>query len=252
MKKKVLQVTTVGQAREVITKLSAACDWARRKRLLQANPYEGLAREMPRPRYAVESKPNAFTPQEKEAVLTAFATDTRPGLNFRRYRPLVEFWFLTGCRPSEGIGLQWKHVAPDYSHVKFEGSLTTAGGSPVPIRVMGSKTNKMRQFPCSPKLKELLQSIKPESANPEDLVFPSPRGGGINYTNFATKIWGKVVDPIKPDTTPYCCRDTFITTQIINGVQESIIAYWCDNSVEVIQKHYADFIKMSQITPTDY
>jgi hypothetical protein len=37
------------------------------------------------------------------------------GIGYSYYAPFVEFLFLTGCRPSEAIGLQWKHVISDYS-----------------------------------------------------------------------------------------------------------------------------------------
>jgi inosine/xanthosine triphosphate pyrophosphatase family protein len=83
------------------------------------------------------------------------------------------------------------------------------------------------------------------------LVFPSAKGKPINYNNFCNNAWNKLVDPIKPDTTPYSCRDTFITTQILKGVPESVIARWCDTSVEMIQQHYADFLKMLSLRPID-
>lgn len=91
------------------------------------------------------------------------------GSSYAHYAPLAEFWFLTGCRPSKSIGLQWKHIS----------------------------------------------------------------------------------DPIKPNTTPYSCRDTFITTQILRGIPETAISEWCDTSVEMIQKHYADFLKLLSIRPID-
>jgi integrase len=134
--------------------------------------------------------------------------------------------------------------------IRFQGSITTSGTGR-PTRVKGSKNNKPRTFPCSAKLRELLQSLRPEESKPNDLVFPSPKGKPINYDNFCKRAWNKVVDPIKPDTTPYSCRDTFITTQILKGVQETVIADWCDTSVEMIQKNYVDHLKLLNIRPID-
>jgi hypothetical protein len=59
------------------------------------------------------------------------------------------------------------------------------------------------------------------------------------------------VEPIKPGSTPYSCRDTLITTQILKRIPESLIAQWCDTSVEMIQRHYADFLKMMSLRPED-
>ena len=64
----------------------------------------------------------------------------------------------------------------------------------------------------------MLLSIRPESVDPEQLVFPAPKGKSITYNNFCNSAWKKIVDPIKLETTPYSCRDTFITTQILKGV----------------------------------
>jgi integrase len=161
----------------------------------------------------------------------------------------VEFWFLTGCRPSEAIGLRWGQVTEDCGFVHFVRAVSYCYGKKVEVE--GSKNNKTRRFPCSDRLKMLLRSIKPENCNPDTLVFPSPKGETINYNNFCNKAWNQVVDQIKPGTTPYSCRDTFITTQILKRIPESVIADWCDTSIEMIQKHYADFLKMPNLRPED-
>jgi len=86
---------------------------------------------------------------------------------------------------------------------------------------------------------------------PEALVFPAPRGSPLNYRNFSRRAWSKLVDPIKPDTTPYSCRDTFITRQLLQGVPSTVIAKWCDTSTQMIDKDYADRLKLSQLRPRD-
>ena len=90
-------------------------------------------------------------------------------------------------------------------------------------------------------LRGFLDSIKPEQYNPTDLVFPSPDGKPINYGNFSQRAWDSVVDPIsKRNTTPYSCRDTFITEQVNKGVPPALVAKWCDTSVGMIERHYYD------------
>lgn len=212
---------------------------------------------MPQYRYQVEPEPNAFTEDEREQVIEAFAQHQGnwngrgyTGIRYSHYAPFVEFLFLTGCRPSEAVGLRWKNVADDCDSVRFVGSITTSGRGKQ-IEVEGSKNNKKRTFPCSNRLMKLLTSIRPEKVNPGGLVFPAHRGGAINYNNFCNNAWDKVAEPLQPESTPYSCRDTFITIQILKRVPESVIAQWCDTSVAMIQKHYADFLKMRDLRPQD-
>ena len=251
------KITTIYQTKRALSQLSSACKWAKKHGVLDSNPYDGMSHEMPKYRYQTEPKPNAFTEAQREQVLEAFRNHRGnwngrgyAGSSYKHYAPIVEFLFLTGCRPSEAIGLQWKDVSEDCSLIHFQGSITTSGNGK-PIRVSLSKNNKKRQFPCSERLRLLLQSYRPTDFDPKALVFPSPKGKTIIYNNFCQNAWNKVVDPIKPDTTPYSCRDTFITTQILKGVPESVIAKWCDTSVEMIQKCYADYLKLLSIRPID-
>jgi integrase len=251
------KVTTVHQTKKTLMQLNAACTWAVKHGLVQVNPYEGMANEMPQYRYQVEPEPNAFTEEEREQVIEAFAQHQGnwngrgyTGIRYSHYAPFVKFLFLTGCRPSEAVGLRWKNVADDCDSVRFVGSITTSGRGKQ-IEVEGSKNNKKRTFPCSNRLRKLLASIRPEKVDPGVLVFPAHRGGAINYNNFCNNAWDKVAEPLQPESTPYSCRDTFITIQIVKRVPESVIAQWCDTSVAMIQKHYADFLKMRDLRPQD-
>lgn len=245
-----LKITTVDQTRRTLQYLSACCDWGIKHRLIADNPFRGLSSELPKRQSILNPTPDAFTEQEREAVIEAFKNDRRSGSSYEHYAGLVEFWFLTGCRPSEAIGLTWEKVNADFSQIVFDGSIQTlANGSQVWSH--GSKNNKARVIAVSSRVQTLLRSIKSDKANPKDLVFPSPSGKPINYNNFIKRAWNAVVDEIKPDTTPYNCRDTFITCQLIKGVPSAVIAKWCDTSTKMIDQSYADKLKLSQIRPMD-
>ncbi len=244
-----LKVTTVDQTRRILMYLSAACKWGMRHKLVSENPFEGLASELPKRKSATDPIGDSFTEQERDAAIAAFRNDRRPGMNYSHYADIVEFWFLTGCRPSEAIGLSWDNVADDCYLVTFNGSIQTIKGKQVFSK--GSKNNKSRTVAISSRAREILLSLKPENVNPTDLVFPSPKGNAINYPNFQAKIWGKVTHSIKPGTTPYNCRDTFINQQILKGISSTVIAKWCDTSTEQIDRAYADSIKLRQIRPLD-
>ncbi|MDX2232283.1 MAG: tyrosine-type recombinase/integrase [Leptolyngbyaceae cyanobacterium bins.349] len=249
VKKKLEDVTTIPRTKDGLMYISAACKWGVKHKLISSNPFEGMSQEMPQHKYITNPNPNAFSEEEREAVIEAFKNDRRKGMNYQKYAPFVEFLFLTGCRPSEAVGLRWKHISEDCASVSFEGALVQVRNKRVPSK--GSKNNKVRKLSISSRVQSLLQSIKPEQANPEDLVFPSPDGGSINYRNFSRRAWSNVVKPIKPKTTPYCCRDTFITSQLLKGVPSAVIAKWCDTSTQMIDKNYADKLKLSQMRPMD-
>lgn len=244
-KQSLLAVTTTDQTRRTLLYLSACCKWGIKHKLISDDPYNGLANEMPKRKAISQHKASAFTEEERDAVIDAFKKD----VNYSHYAALVTFWFLTGCRPSEAIGLTWDKVSDDCDSVTFSGSVQLIGGRHVWSE--GSKNNKSRTVAISSRLQALLRSLKRDRTSPGALVFPSPTGKPINYDNFTRRAWNAVVDPIKPGTTPYNCRDTFITTQLLKGIVPTVIAKWCDTSTAVIDRDYADKIKLSQLRPQD-
>lgn len=249
VKQKLEQITTPSRTKDGLMYLSAACKWGMKHKIISENPFDGMAQELPKHRYQVNPNPNAFSEEERDRVIDIFNMDGRKGMNYRHYGPFVEFLFCVGCRPSEAIGLQWKHVSADCGFVNFESSLVQIGNRRV--RSQGSKNNRTRRLAVSERVKKLLETIRPKDVDPESLVFPSRDGDAINYRNFSRRAWSRLVDPIKPDTTPYSCRDTFITLQLIKGVPSSVIAKWCDTSTQMIDTNYADKHKLTQLRPKD-
>ena len=245
-----LQQTTTSQAKDVLMYLSAACKWGMKCGLVHFNPFEGMYNQLPKHKWQDDSKPNAFSEEEMQKIIEAFKKHKpSKGLGYSHYAPFVEFLFLTGCRPSEAIGLQWKHITPDCSRITFDSSLVQVGNGER-VRVNGSKNNKKRMFNCNQQLQELLLRIKPENPEPEFLVFPSPDGISIHYRNFSRRAWDKIVDPlVNRQTTPYSCRDTFISEQIAKGVPTAVVAKWCDNSVDIIEQKYLDSQVLEQLKP---
>lgn len=243
------KITTVDRVRDALTYLNAATQWAFRHKIIATTPYVGMAREMPPPRYITDPQPNAFSQEEMEKVLEAFRHDQRRGMNYRHYAPFVEFMFRVGCRPSEAVGLTWGAVSPDCGSVHFTGSLVQVGNRRVWSEK--SKNNRTRSLSVSQATQELLISIRPEHPVKDALVFPGIDGNSINYRNFARRAWKAVVYPIKPSTTPYTCRDTFITLQLLKGISTGVIAKWCDTSIAVIERSYLDKLKITQLRPLD-
>ena len=251
-RRELLKVTTESQARRTLMQLSAACKWGIKHKLLDDNPFEGmyldLSATQPLP-------PMAFTVEERDQIIAAFETDSRPGMTYRHYAPFIKFLFWTGCRPCEAIGLRWGSVTPDCSRVHFHESIVEVSGRLE--RRIEDKTNVKRWFSCPKRLKELLQSIRPEAPDAEELVFKSPKGKTITESNFADRAWTKVLTKLgleekdKIKMTPYNCRDTFITLQALQGHSSTTIARWVGNSSEVIEKRYLDKMKLDHLKPTD-
>jgi len=252
--------TTNSMSKRVLMHLNAAVKWALKYKLvssvLTASPFEGMVAELPQHGWQKNSEPNGFTELEKENILRAFKNYQEVWGKPCYYYSMVDFLFLTGCRPSEAIGLRWCDVADDFSHIAFSGSVQYIQGKEV--RSEGSKNNRRRKFPCNQKLRQLLESIKPPNLiDKNKLVFPSPGGKAINYGKFSRGLWNQLVDPVTDrtreqgykKTTPYSCRDTFITEQISKGVPVTVVGKWCDTSEKVINSTYLDVKLLEEIQP---
>lgn len=253
-----LGTTTGDMTKRILTHLNAAVNWGIKHGLvvLPVSPYKDMANDLPKYNWQNDPTPNAFVAEEKLLVLQAFESHkNKPGRCYNTYYPLVKFWFLTGCRPSEAIGLTWGNVSPDCSCVLFNSSIQFIEGKAVESK--GSKNNKRRKFPCNQELKDFLESIKLQQFDSQKLVFSSPTGEAINYSNFSQRAWHKIVLPItdktrepgyKP-TTPYSCRDTFISEQLAKGIPSAVIARWCDTSESIINSHYLDSKVLEHLRP---
>jgi integrase len=227
VKEKLLSVTSSQVARKILMYLSGCYEWGVVNGLVSDNPYKGRFSELPKPDWLTEPEPNPFTREEKETIIARFNEHE----TCQYYSPIIQFLFLTGCRPSEAVGLKQNSIKK--RTINFRESIVLIKGRSTPTKK--SKNNKVRTFPISVDLFQLTESLN--ISNTDNLVFPSKNGRPINL-NYLRKIWVKIVDPIKADTTLYCCRDTFITEQISNGIPPAIIAKWVDSSVAMIEKYY--------------
>jgi integrase len=239
-----LDRTTPDMARRVIASLATAVNWGvkHQKLSIAVNPFMGMTGDI---RVDKEPPPpNAFTPEERESVLLAFSESEY----YRGYLPLVKFWLFTGCRPSEAIGLEWEQVSDNFTSIRFDRSIIRIGNEV--IRNRKSKTNRIRSFPVSEELELLLRALHQDKKFNSPLVFLSPTGKPINYANFCHRAWLKVVEPVLGrKSTPYSCRDTFITEQIGKGIPIAVIAKWCDNSVRMIEQRYLDPSALDRFKP---
>lgn len=244
-----LKTKTPNTAKQLLTQFSACCGWGVESSLIAINPFKGMAEKIK----VVKDESDIIDPfnlQERDAIIFAFEQHPRHCY----YAPYIKFLFMTGCRTSEAIGLQWKHINSDCTQITFCEALSKG------IR-KDTKTHKSRKFPCNAKLQTLLLSIRPEVYNPDGLVFPNRRGQPINAATFLHNVWsgeeskGKIgivtglvkdgkVERYRPQ---YNTRHTFVTQCLEAGVSVVQVAKWVGNSPEIIMKHYAGTTRQIQV-----
>ncbi len=230
-------------AKQFLTRLSACCKWAMRSGSLSSNPFEGMAAEIKLPKSQSEDEDiNPFTAEERDLIIAAFESDLfRPqksAYKHSHYTPIIKFLFSTGCRPSEAVALQWKHISNDFRLISFEQALIEEEGGRMVRK--GLKTQERRKFPCNESLQAFLRSIKPDGCRPDALVFPSIEGKHINTNNIRNRAYKQILAGLGLEYRKlYQTRHTFITLALENGLDAKDVARLVGNSPEVIYRHYA-------------
>lgn len=213
-----------------LTILNACWKWGVKQELVTSNPWVEPLKLVNVP---PTQKPKPFTQDEIRKILEAF----RSSRYYAYYGDFVEFRFGTGCRIGEAIGLQWQHISDDCSTIWIGESVSRGK-----VR-KSTKTNRARQFKLSPRLQEILIARRPETVEPNALIFPAPEGGTINDINFSQRIWKKLLAEIN---IPYrkfnSARHTFTSHALANGVKPLTVAEIAGHDPEVLFKHYASEI----------
>jgi|SRR6478672_783442 len=235
---------TPDTARRVITQINAACNWAVERSLLDVNPFAGKTKVK---RKKAKTKIHPFSSEEKAVILEAFAKSEK----FYYQSTLIKFFFLTGCRTSEALGLRWGNVKSDCSSISFEEAIVLGKGGA--RRRQGTKQSPQRDFPCNRQLRSLLLSIKPDSAIAGAPVFLRPDTSPITHQNLRDAWYGKgkklgIVRQLAADgkidgyRSQYNTRHTMISACLEAGISPVQIAQWCGNSAEIIFRNYAGLI----------
>ncbi|NQE35196.1 hypothetical protein E5S67_02926 [Microcoleus sp. IPMA8] len=206
----------------------------------------------------LENDKRAFAKEERDIIIKAFYA-APPSKAF--YAPIIEFYFLTGCRTSEALPLTWNDIDFERNLIRFSKSLGSSTR-----KVKETKTGETRIFYFSEgsRLKEMLLKLKSESLN--SLVFPNKKGCFMSFTSIGENWIGKKHKRVLGDGTnveyyypgivrqladegkiscylsPYHTRHTYITlTAHANSHNNNAllhIATACGNSVDVILRHY--------------
>ncbi|BAY34638.1 phage integrase [Nostoc carneum NIES-2107] len=227
---------TPSSAKKILTQFSACCNWAVKSQLIKDNPFKDMASDIKVSKGDKEETDiNPFSVEERDRIIQAFK-DSR---YYNHYAPFIEFLFMTGCRPSEAVALQWKHITNDFSTIRFEQAVVISESGLTSKK--GLKTQKKRIFPANNRLAALLKSIKPDAVSGEAKVFPSPEGTWIDAHNLTTRGWKGVIEKLDgiEYRKLYQTRHTFITMALKNGMDVKDVAKLVGNSPEIIYRHYA-------------
>jgi integrase len=224
--------TTPATTKKVLTQLSTCCAWAVKSKQIDANPFEGMAKDIRISRSSSGSDINPFSHAERAAIINKF------WVTENYYASFVEFLFRTGCRPSEAIGLQWRNVSSDFRVVRFTQSVTESNHG-LKLK-QGLKSQSKREFPCGDGMAQFLQRLKPDPFDGESFVFPSEKNRFISLGNLARRHWHPMLSSLCIERrTIYQCRHTYITHCLDSGLDAKDVARLVGNSAEVIYRYYA-------------
>ena len=221
---------TPNAAKRVLTQIKACCDWAVEEKLISTNPFSGMKIKTPKG-LSEEKDVNPFTREERDLIIKTFAAS----IHYCHYTNYVRFLFFTGCRPSEAIALQWKHIE---KNVIFFRQSVVVSENGLELKE-GLKTQKKRNFPINSELQSILDNMSPENVNPEDFIFTSPKGKFIDQHNFANRAWKSVLEECKiPYRKPYQTRHTYISLCVECHMNSTAIARWTGTSTKMIDNNY--------------
>jgi integrase len=242
--------------KRLLTRISACCRWAVESGIIERNPFEGMAGKikLPKSTRSEDFDIDPFSKEEQDSILSAYANHP----THKRYCHFIQFLLLTGARPSEVIGLKWKHIRKN--QIFISEPVVYCQGKP--LTKACTKTGKGRTFPINEQLKRLLDEIRSETASPETYLFSLNNNQPINYGNFYRSWKGLRINNktyigivselaekgiIQRYRKPYQCRHTFITQCLEMDIPVTQVAKWVGNSPEVIMRHYAGIIQKFQV-----
>jgi integrase len=205
--------------------IRGAWTWGMKRKGLTDNPWIDIKTKVP----AVQPRPSS-THEEVKAIVWALQNDR----HYRHYADLVQFRFLTGCRPGEASALRWRHITADCANVWIGESYGIEGFGPV-------KTGEARTIELGDKVRLLLEGRRPTAdLDLDSLVFPGPKGAPIDANNFRKRAWAAALKGagILDGRDPYTTRHTFITHAIEGGMKPKMVAEMAGTSVQVIYRHY--------------
>lgn len=223
------------------SQLHATCHallaWAvKRRRWLEANVADFV-------------EPPAYRPPElhppSPARIAAFFAEAERTAN----RMTALFWFLTltGCRPGEALGCEWRDLDGGEWWLRRTRSTETT-------RVQPIKTDEPRRVALGPHLeavlrahrKQQLEEIARAGEDYEDhgLVFATMAGRPLRWSNVKAPYYYRLARALRIEQSPYVFfRHAAVTQMLAAGVPIQDVSFRTGHSVDTIRRHYAHRVR---------
>lgn len=192
-----------------LTLLKSFGNWAIEQEHLEINPYAKI-KPLKDTGEPVQNR-TPFTLDEIRAIFTALKDHPTSS----HYYDFSLFMMSLGLRPSECIGLRWKHLDLEKAQVTIKEALArsadgkTAGYARERKK---TKTGKSRTWPLSSVLLTMLMSRLPKEVDPDALVFLSSKGKPIDDRMYRERVWKPTCEragvTYRP---PYTARHTLLS-----------------------------------------
>jgi integrase len=213
--------------------LAAAWDWAHKEdvyTLGASNPWNKSLDRLRRKKLPAPKKPKPFTIAELKAIAQGFRNHPKHSY----YADAAIFISQTACRFGEMASLRWGSVGENFDIAIFAASVSRGHHRDT------TKTGESRTVALTQTVREMLRSRhQSTNPNPDDLVFPAPRGGYMNDNRFRGKIWKPVLESCGIDyQKPYNLRHTGASHAAASGASLAEISEQTGHSKKVLMKTY--------------
>ena len=217
--------------------LKGCWDWAKDKyHVVDPNPWDDcLIKSRSRGNSKPSKQVKPFTIVELQAIIAAFANNPY----YAHYTEFVIFLANTACRFGEAAGLKWSSLGADYS-TAWIGESVSRGHQ----NAKGTKTGKSRTIQLSPIMRSmLLERYERINPQPDDLVFPSPKGLPLDDHNFNRRAWKTILASCHIEyRSPYKLRHSAISHALANGANPIALAEQSGHDKRTMLSTYAHAI----------
>ena len=194
--------------------------WAVDEGLLSANPWLKI-----KPRKNTKKIVKPFSLDEAARIIAGFEK-SYPALN-----PFTKFLFLSGCRMSEAIGLQWKHIDFERGEICICESLSPQPGKNYERVRKSTKTGSVRFLKINLELTKVFEQVARANKNSEELIFKNPTGTNFVDCHNFRRCWKKVLAAANiPYRRPHIIRHSFASHAIEQGTPLTGVAYLLGHS----------------------
>jgi integrase len=201
---------------------------ARKEELVTGDPFAAL--DWPG---KVDPEPDPFTEEERDILLDYYWRKDR------HWFPFVFTQFFTGLRPGEAIGLRRGSLDLRRGRLSVRASRTLGEDNP-------PKTKKSkRTITVRPEVVAVLRDMpQPLHLTADDFVFTTATGRPVDEERFVQQHWHRALraTAIRPRKF-YATRHTFISASLEAGYNIKRLADYCGTSVEMIERHYAGYLR---------